>query len=315
MASLTSQKNNDSSLNPPNDSKGKTAPNEISFPDDSDAPWIPPGQASLSIDLLAGDLFDFEKLLSQDVSGKTLSSIPYGHGTESLLLEEPRDKDDDSLTSFLDKLLNKPQNSTPTNANGTSQPQNSSPKLPPIPAHSKSDGALPKVETKEDEHTNAQPMKSSPKFPPLPSRPKSDGALPKVETKEDDRNTPHPQKSGPQFPALRAKASEELSKVKDASEDEVHDTVEFGGEDEKLLDERNASELPADIRDFEGTNEIYIQSGMFDNLLGNEEIAKLSESIMDDLIDLKLNRLPIESLTLSPWFAEAIVERKREDRP
>ncbi len=51
------------------------------------------------------------------------------------------------------------------------------------------------------------------------------------------------------------------------------------------------------------------------SLYGNEEIAKLSESIMDDLIDLKLNRLPIESLTLSPWFAEAIVERKREDRP
>ena len=49
-------------------------------------------------------------------------------------------------------------------------------------------------------------------------------------------------------------------------------------------------------------------------LYENDELAKLAEKILDDMLELKLVKLPIESLTLSPWFAEAVASRMREDR-
>ncbi|MBQ7652414.1 MAG: hypothetical protein IJS15_15760, partial [Victivallales bacterium] len=52
----------------------------------------------------------------------------------------------------------------------------------------------------------------------------------------------------------------------------------------------------------------------FSELYADDEVAKLSDSIIDDLIEFKISVLPIESLTLSPWLAEAVTLRKREDR-
>ena len=46
----------------------------------------------------------------------------------------------------------------------------------------------------------------------------------------------------------------------------------------------------------------------------DEEVAKFSDSIVDDLIEFKISILPMESLTLSPWLAEVVTQRKREDR-
>ncbi len=73
-------------------------------------------------------------------------------------------------------------------------------------------------------------------------------------------------------------------------------------------------ELHGSLAQVEDVSMAALALSKFAEIYSDDETLKFSDSIIDDLIEFKITILPIESLTLNPWMAEAITRRKREDK-
>ena len=176
----------------------ETKSRELLDSDDPEKPWIPPGQSSLSLNLLEDDLLEINQILASSLSEKTLSQ-------RAFLFE---------------------------------------------------DSEAPTLDSSSAEKSDDNAFKQSSDSSLSAGKDETPGSPKEFETKE------------------KSETHEVSSKEKQDDSDKPHDTDDAGEEEEKLLEDEQKDELPPDIRQFEGTNEIYVHSGVFDAMLEDEENAK-----------------------------------------